>query len=187
MTPTTGTELPTLPALRSLGRLADLRPTIVVDSREQTPLIFRRLPSVVGGLTSGDYSVRGLEDLFAVERKSIPDLVGCCVGENRERFERELHRLRGCRFKRLLVVGRREDIEAGAYRSRIAPEAVLHSLAAWEVRFDVPVVFCPTPEAAARQVESWAFWFSREVVQGANDLLRGNRPAPAARAEELTG
>lgn len=179
--------LPTFPALRSLGRLADLRPTIVVDSREQAPLVFRRLPSRTGTLTSGDYSAAGLEDLFAVERKSIPDLVGCCVGENRERFERELHRLRGFRFARLLVVGRREDIEAGGYRSRIAPTAVLRSLAAWEARFNVPVVYQPDPEAAARQVESWAFWFAREVVQGANDLLRGNRTAPPAQVEELTG
>lgn len=166
--------LPALPALRSLGDLADMRPTIIVDTREQTPLVFHRLPSVRGTLTSGDYSVRGLEDLFAVERKSIPDLVSCCVGENRERLERELHRLRGFRFARLLIVGSHSAIERGEYRSRITPAAVLHSLCAWEARY-LPVVFLPTPEAAGAQVEAWAYWFSREVVQGANELLRANR------------
>ena len=30
-----------------------------------------------------------------MERKTLPDLVGCCMGDNRERFERELHRMRG--------------------------------------------------------------------------------------------
>jgi len=115
-------------------------------------------------------------DLFAVERKTVADLVSCCVGENRERLERELHRLRGCRFARLLIVGTREEIEAGSYRSRIPPASVLHSLAAWEARF-VPVVFWPTPNAAACQVESWAYWFAREAVQVANDLLRANRAA----------
>jgi hypothetical protein len=39
--------------------------------------------------------VAGLEELFVIERQSIADLVGCCIGESRERFERELHRLRG--------------------------------------------------------------------------------------------
>jgi DNA excision repair protein ERCC-4 len=168
--------LPVLPALRSLGRLADVRPCIVIDSREQTPLVFRRLPSVVDGLTSGDYSVAGLEGVFAVERKTVADLVGCCTGDDRQRFERELHRLRGCRFSRLLVVGTREEIERGEYRSRITPAAVLHSLTAWEARY-VPVVFCPTAEDAARQVEVWAFWYAREVVQAANDLLRAHRAA----------
>jgi hypothetical protein len=37
----------------------------------------------------------------------------CCMGENRQRFERELHRLRGFRFARLLVVGSEEEILQG--------------------------------------------------------------------------
>src|SRR5260370_30850848 len=93
-----------LPALKSLGKLPNHEPVIVVDTREQEPLSFHRLKAVCGTLISGDYSVAGLEELFAVERKTVSDLVGCCMGENRERFERELHRLRGFRFKRLLVV-----------------------------------------------------------------------------------
>jgi ERCC4-type nuclease len=65
----TETEL-TLPALSGLGELANAKPVIVIDSREQEPLSFTRLRSVVGTLTSGDYSVAGLEELFAVERKT---------------------------------------------------------------------------------------------------------------------
>ena len=38
------------------------------------------------------------------------ELVACCMGDNRVRFERELHRLRGYRFKRLLIVGSEKDI-----------------------------------------------------------------------------
>lgn len=163
---------PTLPALRHLGDLADMRPCIIIDTREQAPLPIARLPVVRGTLATGDYSVNGLQELFAVERKTIPDLVACCVGDNRDRFERELHRLRGFRFKRLLIVGTRTDIEAGRYRSRINPRSVLHSLSAWECRYDLPAVFMPTAEAAARQVESWAFWFAREHVEAVNGLLR---------------
>jgi hypothetical protein len=81
-----------LPALKGLGSLADCEPIIVVDTREQTPLPFRRFQTRGGTLLSGDDSVAGLEHLFVVERKSIGDVVACCVGQNRERFERELHR-----------------------------------------------------------------------------------------------
>ena len=171
------TPLAKLPALRSLGNLADELPVVVVDSREQMPLVFHRLPSRVGGLYAGDYSVAGLENGFAVERKSIPDLVACCAGE-RERFERELFRLRGCRFKRLLIVGTRSEIEAGNFRSKINPAAVVASLEAWQIRFDIPVVFAPSPSAAAEIVESWAWWYARETVEAANDLLRGTKPPP---------
>ncbi len=166
-------ELANLPALKSLGTLADLRPVLVIDTREQAPLTFSRLPSVRGTLSTGDYSFRGGEELFAVERKSVADLVGCCVGDNRERFFRELHRLRGFRFKRLLIVGTRAEISAGDFRSNISPRAVLATLSAIEARFDVPVVFAATVGEAAELVERWAWWMAREVVVVANDLLRG--------------
>jgi ERCC4-type nuclease len=163
-----------LPALRSLGELADVEPVIVVDTREQEPLCFSRLQSRTQTLTSGDYSVAGLESLFAIERKTISDLVGCCVGQNRERFERELHRIRGFRFKRLLIVGTEAEILAGQYRSNIAPKAILATLSAFECRYDTPVVFKPTPELAAAQIERWAFWFTREMVEVVNDLWRAS-------------
>ena len=161
-----------LAPLRAIRDLAGVRPVVVIDTREQDPLPFARLAVERGTLPTGDYSFRGGEELFAVERKSVADLTACCMGENRERFFRELHRLRGFRFKRLLVVGTREAIERGEYVSRIAPQAVLATLAAIEARFDVPVVFCPSPEEAGRKVESWAFWFARELVENVNDLAR---------------
>ena len=164
---------PRLPALRGLSKLADCQPIIVTDTREQEPLVFTRLKSVRGTLYSADYGILGLEDSFAVERKSIDDLANCCLASNRERFEHELHRLRGFRFKRLLIIGAREDIATGHYHSRIAPKSVLATLGAFEVRYDLPVVFSDSTESAALLVERWACWFAREVVQNANMLLRG--------------
>jgi DNA excision repair protein ERCC-4 len=114
----------------------------------------------------------GLEELFAIERKTVSDLVGCCIGQNRERFERGLHRLRGFRFKRLLIVGTEAEILKGDYRSKIKPQAVVGTLRAFEVRYDVPVVFCETVDSAAKRIESWSYWFAREMVETVNDLRR---------------
>jgi len=164
--------IPTLPALRALGDLAGVRPVVVIDTREQMPLPFARLAWERGTLVSGDYSFRGGEELFAIERKTVPDLATCCTGDSRERFFRELHRLRGFRFKRLLLVGAREQIEAHDYPGQVIPKAVLATLAALEARFDVPVVFVPSPEEAGRIIESWAFWFARELVKNVNALTR---------------
>src|SRR5260370_29635894 len=115
-------------SLKSLNEALDV--TIVVDSREQDPLPFTRFKTVSGNLLTGDYSVLGLESWFSIERKSIADLVVCCVGENRERFEGELHRIRGFRFKRLLIVGSEEQIYQSRYRSAIPPKAVMATLGA---------------------------------------------------------
>ncbi len=161
-----------LPALRSLGDLADAEPVIVIDTREQKPLPFERLKTQTSTLITGDYSVAGLENLFAIERKSVHDLVACCIASNRERFERELHRLRGFRFKRLLIVGTEEQILRGNFQSNIKPKAVLATLSAFEVRYDVPVVFCETAESGGRLIERWIYWFAREYVLAANNLLR---------------
>ena len=164
-----------LHALKNLNKLSDVRPIICIDSREKIPLQFTRLRSIRKTLTTGDYSLSGAEHLMAIERKSIADLVACCCSQERERFERELHRLRGFRFARLLICGPRENIEAHAYRSQAPPKAVLNTLSAFEARYGIPAVFCANPTEAALKVESWVFWFAREIVSDANDLLRGHQ------------
>lgn len=137
-------------------------PTIVIDSREQTPLQFHQLPTVTAGLVTGDYSIAGLEDHFAVERKSIADLVGSVI-QGRERFERELCRMRGHEFRRLLIIGTRADIEEGRYVSKALPKAVMASVDAFEVRYQLPVVWISCETEAATTVERWAWYFVREM------------------------
>jgi hypothetical protein len=159
-----------------LGKGVAPAPVLVVDSREQVPLPFSQLKTQSGTLTTGDYSILGAEELFAVERKTLADLVACCAG-GRERFKRELHRLRGFRFKRLVVVGSEEDILRGNFRSGISPKAVLATLQCFEVRYDLPFLFFLTPELAARRIETWAIWFARELRKTASLLLEDSQVA----------
>jgi DNA excision repair protein ERCC-4 len=158
----------------------NFKPVIIVDTREQTPLAFKNLPARPGTLATGDYSFVGAEELFSVERKSIPDLITSCTTE-RGRFERELHRLRGFRFARLLVVGSEAEILAHNYRSNAVPKAILHSLWAFEARYNVPVVFVPDIDHAAVLVERWAFWFAREVLNVATAIDKAAVGEPAVR------
>jgi len=150
-------------------------PTAIIDTREQTPLTLD-LPSIPKGLTSGDYSFVGGEHLFAVERKSLADLIACVTRE-RERFERELIRLRGYRFRRLLIVGTPEDLEGGHYVSQTPPTAIAQSLAVWEVRYDIPYIFACAPDIAGRIVSNWIRAFARELVKDATTMAVGS---PAA-------
>ena len=162
------------------GSKYQVRPTLIVDTREQNPLVFQHLASERGTLATGDYSFAGGEEVFAIERKSIADLAACCVGDNRDRFERELHRLRGFRFARLLIVGCEAEVTTHRYRGNINPKAVLHTVRAFEARY-VPVVWEPFPEKAAALVEQWAFWYAREVAKTAECVIAGSRdqaPSP---------
>ena len=107
---------------------------IVQDSREQTPWSFPGIPVRVAALPAGDYSVAGLESVFSIERKELNDLVACITFE-RERFERELARGACLRSLYLLVESDLSTIEAGRYRSKVSPNAVIGSLVAWLARF----------------------------------------------------
>ena len=63
---------------------------VAIDTREQKPYRFAR--SEVKTLASGDYSIVGLEDRIAIERKTKEDAYSS-LGQGRARFERELQRL----------------------------------------------------------------------------------------------
>jgi ERCC4-type nuclease len=116
---------------------------VVVDTREQAPFAFSGLPVEVelGALEAGDYSVRGFERRLAVERKELGDLVGC-LGTDRERFERELARLRGYDCAAVVVEAPVHALRSGQYPGRLDAGAAWQSVLAFSMRFRVPFFFC---------------------------------------------
>jgi ERCC4-type nuclease len=124
---------------------------VVIDTREQAPFIFDGLTGPRGrplevhvhraGLKTGDYSIRGLEDEIAVERKSKADLFGT-VGRGRARFERELERLASMRAPALVLECDLASILRPPSRSKVSPSSVLNSLIVWSARYCIPVWPC---------------------------------------------
>lgn len=127
--------------------------TIVIAGNEQWPLQFTRCQSVVGTLPTGDYAVKDLESYVCIERKSIADLVSCCCSKERERFERELMRMKAYQWRWLVIEGPLDRIYAGDYRSKGEPESVVGSVCAFAVRYGVSPIFAGTREHAAKIVE----------------------------------
>ena len=123
-------------------------PPIVVDSREQTPFQFPAdVVTEPGTLASGDYSLEGLTDLVAIERKSLPDLCAC-IGRERARFKRSLHRLQAYRCRAVIIEAELSAVMAGNYRSKIAPAAIIGSISKWLVRYQTPFLFAGDHGAA---------------------------------------
>lgn len=109
--------------------------TAIIDTREQTPLdlqykLGHRLNSETGTLYTGDYSIKGLEHHVAIERKSLDDLMGC-IGKGRDRFEREIIRLKSYPVRGIVIESTWSQIELGIYRSRVKPNAAIGTLMGW--------------------------------------------------------
>lgn len=133
--------------------------TAIADSREQLPLDLTPMRAVRETLTTGDYSIKGLEHCIAVERKSLADLIGC-VGVHRERFEREIQRLLAYETRAIVVEASWSALELGQWRSAVSPQAALGSVLGWIAR-GIPVVLAGDRERTARTVARILFLAAR--------------------------
>jgi ERCC4-type nuclease len=143
----------------TLPRLKPGQITVVVDTREQKRWDVAPMQSVTATLDTGDYSVRGLEHVVRVERKSLPDLLAC-VGRDRQRFDREIRRLLGYQVRALIVESTWQEIETGAWRSKVSPDAVIGSLLGWIV-LGLPVVMAGNHQRAGRYASKLLFTVAR--------------------------
>ena len=152
--------------------------TAIVDTREQIPLDLSPLQSATGTLTTGDYSVMGLEGIIAVERKSLPDLLGC-IGQHRERFDREVQRLLAYPTRAIVVEATWADLERGEWRSKITPAAAIGSVLGW-IAAGVPVVMATDHARAGRYVSRLLFTAARRRWRECRALAEsiGGDPTP---------
>ena len=139
---------------------------ILIDTREKNPLEFRnpadttkKLRCEKVTLDTGDYSIKGLEKCeVAVERKSLGDLLQC-VGKERDRFERELHRLLAFSSRAVVVeaswdiimMGRDAENPARPWRSSLTPSQVMGSIVGWQ-DLGIPFFFHPDRDVLASWV-----------------------------------
>lgn len=152
--------------------------TIVVDTREQNPLDFSRFDDVgvkTSTLWPGDYSIQTIgARLFAVERKSVSDLVGTfCKGyagweaTTPKRFDCELLALSGIihlgGIAFVLVEpdvwfkgAAKEEIAKHEYRSELSPDRLNAFIDSMRHNWRVPVIFADSRTHAAEIVREAA-------------------------------
>lgn len=141
---------------------AELKPeslVALIDSREQTPLDLSPMKMERGTLVTGDYSIRGLEHVIAIERKSLSDLLGC-IGVERERFDRECQRLLAYPTRAIVVEASWAELELGAWRSRVTAAAATASCLGW-IAMGLPVVMAGDHQRAGRFVSRMLFIAAR--------------------------
>jgi len=156
----------------------------IIDTREQAPLDLSPFSTVTDGLDTGDYSIRGLEHVVAVERKSLADLVACC-GRERDRFERELLRLLAYPVRALVVEASWADVERGDWIGKVTPKVVLSSVLSW-VSQGIPIVLA-SDRAGAEKAVKGLLWFGAkhryEELRHLAGAVRVRKPSAPALAE----
>jgi DNA excision repair protein ERCC-4 len=151
---------------------AELRPdgpTAIQDSREQRGLCLDPLRVEIGTLATGDYSIKGLEHVIAIERKSAEDMLGC-IGRERERFDREIQRLLAYPVRAVVVEAGWRFFEAGEWRGNVTPNAAIGSLLGW-ITAGVPIVMAYDHERAGRFVSRILFTAARRRWREARALV----------------
>ena len=115
---------------------------IIQDTREQKPWTFPpdEFEVTVAKLAAGDYSIAGLEDEFAIERKSLGDLVGTVIG-GWIRFRKELNRLAGYRSAAIIVEADISDILEHRYESEANPASVMGRINSILNDYSIPTLF----------------------------------------------
>ena len=130
--------------------------TLIVDTREQEEYSFdpRLVATVRRALPAGDYSIEGLEDRVAVERKTLDDFVSTVI-HSRARFHEELRKLAGYRAACVVVEAGLIDVLQKRYRGGAHPNAVLGNALSLILDYRVPVFFCTTRQASCQFVQAY--------------------------------
>ena len=137
--------------------------TILVDTRESVPYLFKKYPDVFvmrDALSCGDFSVFPYNsDDFFIERKTLQDATSSFTA-GRERFEAEWKRAKPGASKTLLIEGDFLSIIMGDYRSNFNPTSFLGSIFSWSIKYKFNIVFVKN----ATEGQICVYWLCREFL-----------------------
>jgi ERCC4-type nuclease len=154
---------PPLPVVAERGgtQLHTPLPVAIVDTREQNPLSFRRFRGWFAkveyrALKLGDYSIEGMEDTCAVERKDLADLIQSFT-TNRSVFISRLRRMAELPHSLLVVTASWTEIKS-EYPYRAAnPNRITQSLIAVLTGLRLPFICTDTHELGEEIVASFLY------------------------------
>ena len=127
---------------------------LLVDSREQQPLHLTGFQTKVAGLPEGDYCLASSPQLAVAERKASCSELATCAGRERERFERELVRLRGYPHRVVVCEFSWADVEAFDGPGEMTPAMLKGAIAAWTARY-VPFALVGSRAGAEDFLRRW--------------------------------
>jgi hypothetical protein len=115
-------------------------------------------------MPEADYTSEKLWGVAAIELKRAD--FAAAVGSDRERFDREVARLKPYRWKCIVVA----DEILSVYRgSLVHPHSVLGSIASWYARHDIPTLLVGNDAGAARLIAGLLRRWQERLEETANE------------------
>ena len=159
--------------------------TAIIDTREQLPLDLAPLRMERGTLATGDYSIKGMEHVVSLERKSLDDLLGC-IGHDRERFDREVQRLLAYPVRALIVESSWQDLERGGWRSKVSTAAAIGSCLDW-IASGLPIIMAQTHQRAGQFAGRILYTAARRRWRETRELFAAANETGTPKASESVG
>jgi ERCC4-type nuclease len=122
---------------------------VYVDPREKAvPPFPPGVELVRVTMAEADYTTEALQGIGVIERKSISDFASS-ISHERERFDDEVRRLLGYRWRCIVVEG---DLSAVYRCTSMHAHSILGSIASFYARYDLPTFFAVNPAGAGRLI-----------------------------------
>jgi ERCC4-type nuclease len=134
---------------------------VIVDTREQKPLEFPDGCEItVAKLDTGDYSLKGYEDILCIERKG--SLVEFYRNATQQRFIDELERMRPFKYKFLVLEFTYADIWAIPHslnlpktqwaQLKVKPQYIIKRVGDIQVEYGVHVIYAGDRDTATEMI-----------------------------------
>ncbi len=154
---------PELPVVAERGgtQLRTPKPVVIIDTREQNPFSFERFHNWFSGIEKrpleiGDYSIAGMQDTCAVERKDLNDLLRSFHVE-RPVFVKRLRRMSAFPDRLLVITAPLSQVKSQYEHSPANPNQITQSLIATLAGLRVPFLCVDTHELGEEIVASYLY------------------------------
>jgi ERCC4-type nuclease len=129
---------------------------VIKDTREQDGWIFNPYDKCtgmdIGTLHTGDYTLKGFEELVCVERKACASEIAMNLGKKKGAFEAEIQRMRDFPFSFVICEFDMDDVLKYPEGSRVprhlrqkvkvTGKYLLKTLLEFQLYYDTKIVFC---------------------------------------------
>lgn len=135
--------------------------TVIIDTREQQPWSFDHYTTASRKLDTGDYSIEGLENLLAIERKKSINEIANNIVESR--FKDVIERLSQTKYAYILLEFDLDNVLSYPIGSslpkhmwdkvKISPSFIMKHILEWQMFHNIKVVFCGCASNAEKMAE----------------------------------
>ena len=136
--------------------------TVIKDTREQDGWFFSSYDKCegmeIGTLHTGDYTLKGYEDIVCVERKASVSEIAMNLGRKKKPFQEEIERMKDFHFSFLILEFDMNDVLKYPEGSRVPKNArskvkvtgkyLLKCLMEFEILYSTKIIFCGNKQNA---------------------------------------